>query len=43
MASLAEARPDFKCNGVFKGKTYDDVIVPRGAACTLVDSTVTGT
>ena len=42
MASPAAARPDFRCNGVFKGKTYDEVIVPRGAACTLVDSTVRG-
>ncbi len=41
-ASPAAARPDFRCNGQFKGKTYDTVIVPRGAACTLVDSTVTG-
>ena len=42
LASPAAARPDFQCNGVFKGKTYDDVIVPRGATCTLVDATVTG-
>jgi hypothetical protein len=42
MTSPAAARPDFRCSGVFKGKTYDEVIVPRGAACTLVDSTVTG-
>jgi hypothetical protein len=41
-AALAEARPDFRCNGVFKGKTYDEVVVPRGGSCTLVDSTVTG-
>jgi hypothetical protein len=41
-ASLAEARPDFRCNGVFKGKSYGDVVVPRGAACTLKGSTVTG-
>ena len=42
ITSQAAARPDFRCNGVVKGKTYDEVIVPRGAACTLVDSTVTG-
>ena len=42
MASPAAARPDFRCNGVFKGKTYDEVIVPRNAACTLIDATVTG-
>jgi hypothetical protein len=41
MASPAAAR-DLTCNGVFKGKTYDDVTVPRGAACTLIDSTVRG-
>lgn len=41
-ASYAEARPDFKCNGVFKGKSYDAVVVPRGAACTLIGSTVAG-
>ncbi|MGH2979048.1 MAG: hypothetical protein ACRDLQ_05360 [Solirubrobacterales bacterium] len=41
MASPAAAR-DLKCNGVFKGKTYDDVTVPRGAECTLIDSTVRG-
>jgi hypothetical protein len=40
-ASLAEAR-DLQCSGVSKGKTYDDVTVPRGAACTLIDSTVRG-
>ena len=42
IASPAAARPDFRCNGVFKGKTYDKVIVPRNGACTLIDSTVTG-
>lgn len=42
IASPAAARPDFKCDGVFKGKTYDEVVVPRNAACTLIDSTVTG-
>ena len=42
VASPAAARPDFKCNGVFKGKSYDDVLVPRGGACTLIDSTVDG-
>ena len=42
IVSPAAARPDFRCNGVFKGKTYDEVIVPRNAACTLIDSTVTG-
>lgn len=42
IASPAAARSEFKCNGVFKGKTYGDVVVPRGAACTLVDSRVAG-
>jgi hypothetical protein len=42
IASPASARAEFKCNGVFKGKVYGDVVVPRGAACTLVDSTVAG-
>lgn len=42
VASPAAARPDFRCNGVYKGKTYDDVLVPRGGACTLIDSTVDG-
>jgi hypothetical protein len=42
MASPAAARPDFRCDGVFKGKTYDGVVVPRGASCTLIDSTVRG-
>ena len=42
VASPAAARPDFRCNGVFKGKSYDDVLVPRGSACTLIDSTVDG-
>src|SRR4051794_24473921 len=41
IASPAAAR-DLKCNGVFKGKAYDDVTVPRGAACTLIDATVRG-
>ena len=41
IASPAAAR-DLKCDGVFKGKTYDNVTVPRGAACTLIDSTVRG-
>jgi hypothetical protein len=41
IASPAAAR-DLKCDGVFTGKTYDDVTVPRGAACTLIDSTVRG-
>jgi hypothetical protein len=41
VASPAAAR-DLKCDGVFKGRTYDDVTVPRGAACTLIDSTVRG-
>jgi hypothetical protein len=40
--SSAEARRDFRCSGVFKAKTYDDVTVPRGAACTLINSTVRG-
>ena len=42
IVSPAAARPDFRCDGVFKGKTYDAVVVPRNAACTLIDSTVTG-
>jgi hypothetical protein len=42
IVSPAAARPDFTCDGVFKGKTYDEVVVPRNAACTLIDSTVTG-
>jgi hypothetical protein len=42
IASPASARAEFKCNGVFTGKAYGDVVVPRGAACTLVDSTVAG-
>jgi len=41
IASPAAAR-DIKCNGAFTGKTYDDVTVPRGAACTLTGSTVRG-
>src|SRR5688500_9048967 len=41
LASPAAAR-DLKCNGTFKGKTYDDVTVPRGAACTLTNATVRG-
>jgi hypothetical protein len=42
IASPASARAEFRCNGVFKGKAYGDVVVPRGAACALVDSTVAG-
>ena len=42
IASPAAARSEFRCNGVFKGKAYGDVVVPRGAACTLTDSTVRG-
>jgi hypothetical protein len=42
VVSPAAARPDFRCNGVFKGKSYDDVVVPRGGSCTLIDSTVDG-
>jgi hypothetical protein len=42
IASPASARAEFRCNGVFKGKAYGDVVVPRGAACSLVDSTVAG-
>ena len=41
IASPATAR-DLRCNGVFKGKSYDDVTVPRGAACTLIGATVRG-
>ena len=41
MASPAMAR-DFRCNGVVEGKTYNDVVVPSGAACTLVGTTVRG-
>ena len=46
MAALAIASPasarDLRCNGVYKGKTFDDVTVARGAACTLIGSTVRG-
>jgi hypothetical protein len=42
VVSPAAARSEFRCNGVFKGKSYGDVVVPRGAACTLVDSKVAG-
>jgi hypothetical protein len=42
IASPASARAEFRCDGVFKGKAYRDVVVPRGAACALVDSTVAG-
>jgi hypothetical protein len=38
-SALAE---DFKCEGTFTGETFDDVTVPRGAACKLVNSTVAG-
>jgi hypothetical protein len=41
IASPAAAR-DLKCNGVYKGKTYDDVTVPRGGACTLTGARVRG-
>ena len=41
IASPAAAR-DLRCDGVFKGKTFDDVTVPRGAACTLINSKVRG-
>jgi hypothetical protein len=41
MASSAMAR-DLRCNGVVEGKTYEDVVVPSGAACTLVGTTVKG-
>ena len=41
LAAPAAAR-DLRCNGVFTGKTFDDVTVPRGGACTLVRSTVRG-
>jgi hypothetical protein len=43
--SLATASPaaadDFKCNGVFTG-TFDNVVVPKNRACTLVASNVKG-
>ena len=42
IASPAAAHSDFRCSGVFKGKSYGDVVVPRGAACTLVGATVDG-
>jgi hypothetical protein len=32
----------FSCSGIFTGVTYDNVVVPKGAACTLIDSTVAG-
>jgi hypothetical protein len=41
IASPAAAR-DAKCDGVLKNKTYDDVTVQRGDACTLTNSTVRG-
>jgi hypothetical protein len=41
IASSAAAR-DVKCDGVLKNKTYDDVTVQRGDACTLINSTVRG-
>jgi hypothetical protein len=41
-AALAQARPAFRCNGGFEGKTYDNVVVPRGGACTLTGSRVKG-
>ncbi len=42
VAAPASALSEFKCNGVFKGKSYGDVVVPRGSACTLIDSKVAG-
>jgi hypothetical protein len=41
-ASPSVARADFSCNGVFNSASFDDVVVPRGGACTLVDSAVEG-
>jgi hypothetical protein len=41
LASPAAAR-DLTCNGVFKGKTYDDVKVPRGGACTITGARIRG-
>jgi hypothetical protein len=40
VASPASAKSEFRCNGVFKGKTYKSVVVPQGASCTLIGSTV---
>jgi hypothetical protein len=42
IVSPAAAQRDFRCDGTFTGAVYEDVIVPRGAACKLVDSTVVG-
>jgi hypothetical protein len=39
--SPAVAR-ETSCSGTVTGASYEDVVVPRGGACTLVDSTVTG-
>ncbi len=33
---------DLVCNGTLTGGTYDDVVVPRDASCTLIDATVVG-
>lgn len=38
----AAAQRDFRCDGTFTGAIYEDVIVPRDAACKLIDSTVVG-
>jgi hypothetical protein len=40
LVASAAAQGDFRCNGTFTGRSYDDVIVPRGGSCTLIDSTV---
>jgi hypothetical protein len=42
LASPSAARADVSCNGVFNRVSFDDVVVPRGGACTLVDSAVEG-
>ena len=41
MAAPASAR-DLRCNGVVKGKVYDDVVVPPRGACTLTGVLVRG-
>jgi hypothetical protein len=42
ISSPAAAGTKFECEGVETGVTVGDVVVPRDAACTLIDSTVTG-
>jgi hypothetical protein len=42
IASPAAAQRAFRCDGTFTGAVYEHVVVPRDAACKLVDSTVVG-